>query len=135
MSSISGISGASSAMNPYLTQLAGIVQSNFAQTITDYQAVGTALQSGDISKAKAAMASFQKDLPAGAQSAVSQFFGKNSQASNDFQSLVSALKADNLTAAQKAFSALQTDLKTGSTGGSDFSATLNSLLSGLKPGS
>jgi len=108
MSTISGISGLSSAANPYLTSA---IQTSLGQTLKDYQAIGSALQSGNLSTAKTALTAFQHDFPAALQSAASQPFGKNSQANMDYQNLTSALNSGNLTAAQKAFTSLQGDLK------------------------
>ena len=108
MSTISGISGISSAMNPYLTNA---IQTSLGQTLKDYQAIGSALQSGNLATAKTALTAFQHDFPAALQSASSQPFGKNSQANLDYQNLTSALNSGNLTAAQKAFTSLQADLK------------------------
>ena len=137
MSSISSISGVSSAMNPYLTDLTNVMQTNFGQTIKDLQTVGSALKSGNLADAKTAWTALQKDFPAGLQSAASQPFGKNSHANNDFQDLTSALQSGNLSGAQKAFASLETDLKASLTGtsagtsssGSSFSNALNSVLS------
>jgi outer membrane protein assembly factor BamD (BamD/ComL family) len=136
MSSISSISGVASAANPYLAQLTSALQgNNFGQTIKDFQAIGTALQAGNLSSAKTALAALQKDFPAGLQSGASQLFGKNSQANTDFQKLTSTLQSGDMTGAQKAFASLEADLQASSTSagstGSTFSNTLNSVLGNL----
>jgi len=82
------------------------------QISQDFQAIGSALQSGNLSTAQTALSTFQQALQAAAaQNSVSQPFGKNTQANSDYQSLSSALQSGDLTSAQKAFASLQTDLK------------------------
>jgi hypothetical protein len=110
MSSISGISSVASAANPYRTNAIQNSQRQ-RQTVTDFQAIGNAIQSGNVTTAQTALAAFQHDLPAAAQSPAIQPFGKNVQANADFQTLTGALKTGDMTGAQKAFTALQTDLK------------------------
>ena len=104
---MSSISSVTPATNPY--QPAN--QNGFAQTFSDFKAIGSALQSGDLSTAQSALAAFQQNEPAGSQSATTQPFGKNSQANTDYQTLTAALQSGDLTGAQKAFSSIQTDLK------------------------
>jgi hypothetical protein len=108
---MSSISSVSSATNPYQTTN----QNGFAQIAQAFQAVGSALQSGDLSTAQSALASFQQTLQAGAQSnsqtSANQPFGKNSQANTDYQNLTSALQSGSLSGAQQAYTSLQNDLK------------------------
>jgi hypothetical protein len=108
MSNISSVNAAdnpSPAPNP----------NGFAQIVKSFQAIGSALQSGDVATAQSALTSFQQALqgnaPANSQAATTQPFGKNSQANTDYQNLTSALKSGNLSTAQQAFSSLQNDLK------------------------
>lgn len=81
------------------------------QISQDFQALGSALQSGNLSHAQSALATFEQDLQASSQAAAGQPFGKNSQANADFQKLTSAVNSGNLTSAQPAYSSLQSDLK------------------------
>jgi hypothetical protein len=104
---MSSISSVSSATNPYQTTN----QNGFGQIFKDFKAVGSALQTGDLSTAQSALATFQQDLQGNSQTSANQPFGKNSQANSDYQSLASALNSGDLAAAQKAFASLQTDLK------------------------
>ncbi|HTB84291.1 MAG TPA: hypothetical protein VK742_11605 [Candidatus Sulfotelmatobacter sp.] len=106
MSSISSVSSSSPAYQNYN---AGNVQ----QTVQDFQAIGNALQSSDVSSAQSALTTFQQALATNtnSQSATIQPFGKNSQANTDFQSLVSSLQSGNLNNAQQAYTSLQKDLK------------------------
>jgi len=106
MSSISSVSSSNPAYQNYNA-------SNVKQTIQDFQAIGNALQSGDVSTAQSALTTFQQALSnsSNSQSSTSQPFGKNSQANTDYQSLVSSLQSGNLTTAQQAFTSLQKDLK------------------------
>jgi hypothetical protein len=86
-------------------------QNSFVQSLKDFKAIGSALQSGDLSTAQSALATFQKDLQNNPQASDTQPFGKNSQANTDYQSLVSAVQSGDLSSAQKAFSSLQSDFK------------------------
>jgi len=108
---MSNISSVNSANNPIQPPN----QDGFAQIVKSFQAIGSALQTGDVATAQSALTSFQQALqgnaPANSQAATSQPFGKNSQANTDYQNLTSALKSGNLTTAQQAFSSLQNDLK------------------------
>ncbi len=106
MSSISSISSSNPAYQNYN---AGNVQ----QTTQDFEAIGNALQSGNVSGAQSALTTFQQALAGSnnSQSSSTQPFGKNSQANTDYQNLVSALQSGNLTSAQQAYTGLQKDLK------------------------
>ncbi|HSY18918.1 MAG TPA: hypothetical protein VK815_11310 [Candidatus Acidoferrales bacterium] len=104
---MSSISSVTPATNPYQIT----TQNTFAQSVNDFKAIGSALQSGDLSSAQSALAAFQQNQPAAAQSANSQPFGKNNQANTDYQTLTTALQSGDLAGAQKAFSSIQSDLK------------------------
>ena len=108
---MSSISSVNSATTPIPTTN----QNSFAQIVKSFQAIGSALQSGDVATAQTALTNFQQALQgnsqANSQAATSQPFGKNTQANSDYQNLTSALKSGNLSTAQQAFSSLQNDLK------------------------
>ena len=104
MSSISSVSSTTNLYQP-------TNQNGYGQFIQDFQAIGSALQSGDLSSAQSALATFQQNLQGNSQTTSSQPFGQNSQANSDYQNLVSALQSGNLSNAQQAFASLQTDLK------------------------
>jgi len=108
---MSAISSVSSTSNPYQTT----AQNGFAQIVQDFNNIGSALQSGNVSAAQTALSAFQQDLPGNSQTASSQPFGQNSQANTDYQSLTSALQSGNLSSAQKAFANLQKDLQSAQT--------------------
>ena len=76
----------------------------------DLKALGSALQSGDLSSAQNAFAKLQKDAQNNPrlQKALAD---KNSPAGKDFQALQSALSSGNVGSAQKAYASLQKDLK------------------------
>jgi soluble cytochrome b562 len=100
------ISGVSSTTNPYsLTN-----QTGFDQVVKDFDAISNALQSGDISSAQTALATFQKDLQNTPQTSGNQPFANNGQANTDYQSLVGALQNGDLSNAKRAFVNLQADL-------------------------
>jgi hypothetical protein len=115
---MSSISSVASATNPYQTTN----QTSYGQSFKDFQAIGSALQSGNLSAAQSALAAFQQNLQSNPPSAASSSsssstaatsgpFGSNTQANTDLQSLTSALQSGNTAQAQQAFTSLQTDLK------------------------
>lgn len=108
MSSISGLSSAAS-LYPYQTTN----PSSTGQLRQNLNAVGTALQSGDVSGAQSALTTLQQTLANNPQSSTSQPFGTNTAANSDYQSLVGAVQSGNVSDAQKALANLQTDLKSG----------------------
>jgi hypothetical protein len=109
---MSSISSLSSATNPYqATNL-----NAFTQFVNDFNAIGSALQSGNLSDAQSALATFQQDLPGNSQTPNNQPFGNNTQANTDYQSLVGALKSGNLSEAKTAYAGLQNDLQGTDTG-------------------
>ena|ERR1700683_621715 len=73
-------------------------------------AIGTALQSGDVSAAQTALATFQQGLASNSQTSSSQPFGNYSQANLEYERLVSDVQSGNVSDAQKAFANLLTAL-------------------------
>jgi len=108
---MSAIASVSSTSNPYQTSN----QSGMGQIVQDFNSIGSALQSGNVSDAQTALSSFQQDLQSNPQLSSSQPFGDNSQANTKYQGLVSSLQSGNLSSAQKAFSTLQTYLEAAQT--------------------
>ena len=106
---MSSLSSVSSATDPYQSTNLGA----FVQFVNDFNAIGNALQSGNLPGAQTALAAFQQALPGGPQSQSRQPFGNNSQANTDFQSLTGALQSVDLAGAKKAYASLQTDLEGG----------------------
>jgi len=113
---MSSISNVSSTINPYQTQ----PQNNFAQMAQAFKAIGSALQSGNLSSAQSALATFQQALGGSASSSsasssssssTNQPFGSNSQANTAYQSLISSLQSGNVSGAQSAYNNLQDGLK------------------------
>jgi hypothetical protein len=105
--SISPLSALTSASAPDPADLQGSLK----QTKADFQAISSALQSGDISGAQQAFAQLQKDNPRLAQALSSAPSSSDSPRIADLKSLASALKSGDLSGAQQAFSKLQQDVK------------------------
>jgi hypothetical protein len=76
----------------------------YAQVKQDFQNLGKALQSGNLSDAQQAFATLQQDIPGSSQSQGSQ--GSNSS-NQEMQDLGSALQSGDLSGAQKAFAQMQ----------------------------
>jgi hypothetical protein len=108
--SISGVSSATHAY-PYQNTGQSGQSGQFGQIARDFHALGSALQSGNLSTAQNALSLFQQDLQSNTQTAAGAPFGQNTQANSDYKNLTSALQSGNLTTAQKAFASLQSDLK------------------------
>jgi hypothetical protein len=104
---MSSISSVSPVTNPYQPNY----QAGYGQMVQNFNAIGSALQAGDLTTAQSALTTFQQALPGSSSTSASQPFGKNSQANTDYQSLTSSLQSGNLASAQKAFTSLQKDLK------------------------
>lgn len=107
---MSSISSASAATDPYQATNLGA----FVQFVNNFNAIGNALQSGDVSDAQNALAQFQQlNLPSTGASASSttQPFGNNTQANTDFKNLATALQTGDLTGARSAYASLQNDLQ------------------------
>jgi hypothetical protein len=103
---MSTISSVSSTPNPYRTA----DQNGFGQIVKNFNGIGSALQSGNLTAAQTALSAFQQSLPGNSQASANSPFGNNSQANTDYQSLVGALQSGNLPSAQQAFTSLQSDL-------------------------
>jgi len=86
-------------------------QNSYDQSFQDLKAIGTALQSGDLTGAQSALTGFQQSLSGNSQASASSPFGKNTQANKDYQALSSALQSGDQAGAQKAYASLQSDLK------------------------
>ena len=80
---------------------------NFQQIKSDFQALSTALQSGDLSGAQQAYASLQKYAPGLFQPASSQTAASTNPLEAALSSIGTALQSGDITAAQQAFSSLQ----------------------------
>jgi hypothetical protein len=103
---MSSISSLSSTASPYQTTS----QNGPGQLIQDFNAIGSALQSGDLSSAQSALTTFQQNLQGDSQTSSTGPFGQNSQANTDYQNLTTALKSGDLSGAQKAFASLKQDV-------------------------
>jgi hypothetical protein len=101
MSNISSLTGAA---NPYQATNPNSL------LLQAFQPVGAALQSGDLSSAQSALATFQQDLKTGSTTPAQQPFGRNNLANAAYQTLSGALQSGNLSVAQRAFTSLQTAL-------------------------
>ncbi|MBI1244413.1 MAG: hypothetical protein GC202_05355 [Alphaproteobacteria bacterium] len=93
----------------------GLYQTSpFRQRQNDFQALGNALQSGDLDAAQKAFAQLQADAPPPGQASSGSTASTSSAADKlkqDFQTLADALKAGNLDDAKTAFQQLQDDAK------------------------
>jgi hypothetical protein len=81
------------------------------QTRADFQAIATALQSGDVASAQQAFAQLQKDNPRLAQTLNSAPSSSDSPRIADLKSLANALKSGDVSGAQQAFAKLQQDTR------------------------
>ena len=104
------ISSVASATSPQAAN-----QNQVNQLAKSFNAIGSALQSGDVSNAQSALTTFQQALQSSSQTTDQQPFGKNTMANMDYQSLTSDLQSGDLAGAQKAFTSLQNDLASPST--------------------
>jgi len=104
------VSSISSVTDPYQTyQTNG--QNNFAQFRKDFQAIGSALQSGDLTDAQKAFADLQQLLPNSSASNPTQN-GQQNPFATDMNALSSALSGTgNLSDAQAAYAKLQQDIQ------------------------
>lgn len=92
--SISGVSGTSSAQ--------AAQASSFQQRRSDFQALSSALKSGDLSSAQSAFSALTADAPAN---------GGNSKIADAFKAVGQALQSGDVAGAQKAFASLQSTLQ------------------------
>jgi ribosomal protein S20 len=86
-------------------------QSIAQQRRADFQALASALQSGDVNSAQQAFAQLQKDNPRLAQALNSAPSSSDSPRLADLKSLASALQSGDVTTAQQAFAKLQADMQ------------------------
>ncbi|HZL42464.1 MAG TPA: hypothetical protein VFD66_04215 [Verrucomicrobiae bacterium] len=107
------VSGVSSATNSYLKQ----IQSQWQQQMQDIKTLGSALQSGNLTRAQNAFAAWGQDLQPNTAATTDTTqqnapFGANSQANSDFAALSTALQSGDISGAKQAFASLQKDLQT-----------------------
>jgi ribosomal protein S20 len=96
------VTDVNSASNTYATQF----QSQFKQRATDFKALGSALQSGDLAGAQTAFASLPKDSSSSASGT-----NPNSQATKDLEALKNALQSGDVAGAQQAFATMRQDMQ------------------------
>ncbi len=102
------VSNVSSTVNPY----SNAVQNPWSQRIQDFQALQSALQSGNLSGAQQALAAFQQDQPKSSQAVSnSSASSQTSPVAKDLQALQSALQSGNLSGAQQAFASFKQDVQ------------------------
>jgi hypothetical protein len=88
---------------------AGVQQTNpFRQRFNDFQALGKALESGDLEAGKEAFASLQANAPKGPPPGGGS--GRD-KIKADFETLAKALESGDIDEAKAAFETLQKDLK------------------------
>ena len=103
---MSSISGISSNLSQY--QVNG--QNSFKQWQQDFDDLGSALQSGDLSKAQTAYSALVQNTPSNSQAQNSQQSGTSSIGA-DFTALGQALQSGNVSDAQTAYAKVQQDLQ------------------------
>jgi type VI protein secretion system component VasK len=85
----------------------------FNQFLTDFQSIGSDIQSGNLTSAQSALTAFQNDLQSSSgQNPLSRLFSNNSTLTNDLASLQTALQSNNPASAQNAFNTLVQDMQT-----------------------
>jgi hypothetical protein len=89
-----------SAISSSVSSLQASQTDSFARVKQDFDSLGSALKSGDLSKAKEAFAQLQKDVS-------SQSGKSNNPLSSDMESLGNALESGDLKAAQTAYENIQ----------------------------
>jgi hypothetical protein len=94
------VSGVTQSSSLYTSQ----TQSPFQQWRQQFQALGNALQSGNLSQAQSAFAQLMQNGP------TAQSGQQNSTLTNDLNALSTALQSGNVSDAQKAFATLQQDM-------------------------
>jgi soluble cytochrome b562 len=121
------VSSISAATSPYQAIYQNY-QSGIGQLTKDFEAIGNALQSGSVSGAQSALATFQQDFQSTTGASPQQPFGTNSQANATYQKLANALQSGSLSGAKSAYATLQTTLQLGQHGAiTSFSSLLNSF--------
>lgn len=103
---MSSVSGISSNLSQY--QVNG--QNSFQQWQQDFNDLGSALQSGNLSQAQTAYSALVQNTPSNSQAHNSQQSG-TSGIGADFNALGQALQSGNVTDAQTAYAKLQQDLQ------------------------
>jgi len=98
---MNGISRVSAIASQYQTH----TQSSWQQQTIDFGALQSALQSGNLRAAQAALVTLRQNSSPTVSS--TNAFSQNSQASVAFQALEGALISGNMSAAQQAFATLQ----------------------------
>jgi hypothetical protein len=98
------------------SQYADPYQSNEQGGLQDFESLGNALQSGDLSDAQSAFSQLEQDMPGLSQllqsgSSSSSSATQNSPIATALQSLQSSLQSGDLSGAQQAFSSLQQNLQ------------------------
>jgi len=89
------------------------VSATLGQRHQDFDALQSALQTGNITSAQSAFAAFLQDVQKTALTAgPNSLFAPGTQTSHDLQALGNALKSANLTGAQTAFASLKQDIQT-----------------------
>jgi hypothetical protein len=84
-------------------------QNKYKQTRADFEALATALQSGDLASSQQALAQLQKDNPRLAQAMSSDASSSDSPRIADLKSIASSLQSGDVSGAQQAFAKLQQD--------------------------
>ena len=97
-----------SIVNPY--RQISLNAANPSQS--NLQSLASALQSGNLTAAQNAFATFEQSFSASNSQQGSSQSGQSSPVNSDIQTLSSALKSGNLTSAQSAFLQLQKDMQT-----------------------
>lgn len=83
-----------------------------SQVFQDFQAISSAVQSGNMTTAQTALSSFLQDLQNGPQNnPLSQLFSNNSALGKDLQNLQTALQSNDSSSAQNAFRTLIQDMQ------------------------
>ena len=96
-----------SIVNPYRQY--SLSSANPSQS--SLQSLSSALQSGNLTAAQNAFASFEQSFSGSNSQQTSSQSGQSNPVTNDIQSLSSALNTGNLTSAQQAFVQLQKDMQ------------------------
>lgn len=97
-----------STRNPYQTS----ATDGFNQLFQDFSGIGSALQTGNLTTAQTALASFQSDLQsASGNNELSNLFNNNPTLNNDLTTLQNALTSNNASSAKTAFKTLLQDVQ------------------------
>jgi hypothetical protein len=99
-----GVMSSSLSFNPGTSASTQASQNPWAQAQSQFQQLGQALSSGNLSAAQAAFSALQQNAPQGGQSSQN---AQGSSAQSPMAALSQALQSGNLSAAQQAFSQIQ----------------------------